>query len=347
VRRPNWKKIGTGFLSITLFILAIQLLKEGAGVIAPYIRGWLHVDNAANSLGFGWLSAYLILSGSPVAAVALAFFDAGTIGQFEALTMISGSRLGASFIVLFIGFVYVLRGHERLAGLSMGLLSFVITAFLHLPGLGLSYLLLTRGVAQHIGLEGAYTVTSLVDSVYGPIVRLVVHNAPGWLTFAIGVAIILVSFNLLDRSLPELKLESTRFGQVSRMIYRPIVMFLMGMVVTALSMSVSISLSILVPLSARGYIRSENAIAYIMGANVSTFIDTLMVALLLNNPAATAVVLVQIMSITIISLFVLALLYEPFEKMVLYLTSRIVGRTRNLVLFTAVILVAPLVLMLV
>jgi sodium-dependent phosphate cotransporter len=345
VKRPNWKKIITGFLSIALFALAIQLLKEGAGVIAPYIRGLLHVDNAANSLGFGWLSAYLILSGSPVAAVALAFLDAGTIGQFEALTMISGSRLGASFIVLFIGFIYVLRGHERLTGLSMGLLSFVITAFLHLPGLGLSYLLLTRGVTEHIRLQGGATFTSLVDALYGPLIRLIVHNVPGWLTFVLGVAIVLVSFNLLDRSLPELKLESTRFAQVSRMIYRPIVMFLMGMVVTALSMSVSISLSILVPLSARGYIRSENAIAYIMGANVSTFIDTLLVALLLNNPAATAIVIVQIISIATVSLLVLAMLYEPFEKAVLFLTSRIVRRTRNLVLFTAVILVAPLVLM--
>lgn len=347
MRRPNWKKIVTGFLSIVLFALAIQLLKEGAGVIAPYIRGWLHVDSAANSLGFGWLSAYLILSGSPVAAVALAFFDAGTIGQFEALTMISGSRLGASFIVLFIGFIYVLRGHERLTGLSMGLLSFVITAFLHLPGLGLSYFLLTSGVTQRIGLEGGASFTSLVDSLYGPVIRLVVHNVPGWVTFALGVAIILASFNLLDRSLPALKLESTRFGQVSRMIYRPIVMFLMGMVVTALSMSVSISLSILVPLSARGYIRSENAIAYIMGANVSTFIDTLLVALLLNNPAATAIVLVQIISIATVSLFVLAVLYDQYEKAALFLTSRIVRHTRNLVLFTALILVAPVVLMLV
>jgi sodium-dependent phosphate cotransporter len=345
VRKPNWKKIGLGFVSIVLFILAIQLMKEGAGVVAPYIEGWLDVDNAANSLGFGWLSAYIILSGSPVAAVALAFFDGGIIGQFEAVTMISGSRLGASFIVLFIGFIYVLRGHERLTGLSMGLLSFVITGFLHFPGLGISYLLLSHHITDPIQFRGGAALTSVVDLVYGPLIGRIMQVAPGWLVFVIGVGIVLASFHLLDRALPDLNLETTQFGAVSRLIYRPIVMFLVGLVVTAVSMSVSISLSILVPLSARGYVRSENAIAYIMGANVSTFIDTLLVALLLNNPLATGIVLVQIASIAIVSLLVLALLYAPYERLVLHLTSAIVGSTRNLILFVTVILVTPLILM--
>jgi sodium-dependent phosphate cotransporter len=345
VRRPNWKKICLGVVSIALFVLAIQLMKEGAAAVAPYVRDWLHVDNAANSLGFGWLSAYIVMSGSPVAAVALAFLDAGTIGQFEALTMISGSRLGASFIVLFIGFIYVLRGHERLTGLSMGLLSFVITAFLHAPGLGLSYVLLTNDVTSHISLGGGGTMVSILDLLYGPVVHLITQHASGWPTFVIGAVLVLLSFNFIDRSLPELHLESSRLGAISRVVYRPIVMFLMGLVITALSMSVSISLSILVPLSARGYIRTENAIAYVMGANVSTFVDTLFVALLLNNPAATEVVLVQMISIAIVSLLVLALLYSPYERLVLHLTSRTGQSTRNLAIFAAVILITPVILL--
>lgn len=345
--RPNWKKIGLGVLGIASFVLAIQLMKEGAGAVAPYIRDWLRVNSAANSLGFGWLSAYVVMSGSPVAAVALTFFDAGTMGQFETLTMITGSRLGASFIVLFIGFIYVLRGHERLTGLSMGLLSFILTAFLHAPGLGLSYVLLANNLTDPISLGGGQALTSALDMLYGPLVQFVVQYAPGWLTFLIGAGLVLLSFNLIDRALPQLHLETSQFGAISRVVYRPIVMFLMGVVITALSMSVSISLSILVPLSARGYIRTENAIAYIMGANVSTFVDTLFVALLLSNPQATEVVLVQMISITAVSLFVLAFLYGPTERLMLYIISRTGRRTRNLAIFVAAILIAPLILLLV
>jgi hypothetical protein len=343
--RPNWRKIVVGLLSIALFVLSIQLMREGANVVAPYVESWLDVDNAANSLGFGWLSAYIVLSGSPVAAVGLALLDAGIIGQFQALTMISGSRLGASFIVLFVGFIYVLRGHERLTGLSMGLLSFIITAALHVPGLALSYLLLSSNVIGSLRLQGGTALTSVIDLVYGPVIRLVLLYTPDWLTFLIGVALVFISFSLLDRALPELKLERTQLGGIARVIYRPIVMFLVGLLITAVTMSVSISLGILVPLSARGYIRTENAIPYVMGANVSTFIDTLLVALLLNNPLATAVVLVQMASITIVSLLVLGLVYRPHERVVLRLTTLIGESNRNLLIFAAAILVAPLFLM--
>ncbi len=346
MRKPNWKKIGLGTLSLFLFILAIQLMKDGASVLAPLIQGRFEVDNAVDSLGFGWLFSYVILSGSPVAAAALAFFDAGVIGQFESFTMITGSRLGASFIVLFIGLLYVLRGHERLTSLSMGLLSFIITASLHLPTLIIGYLMFTYHLADPLHLHSGASLTSVIDMIYGPIVSLVIDNSPGWLAFLIGMGIILLSFNLFDKALPELKLERTEFGRIPQVIYRPIIMFLMGLIVTLVSMSVSVSLTILVPLSARGYIRSENAIPYIMGAGVSTFVDTLLVAVLLNNPLASTVVLVKIISITIVGLVILILLYRPYERAILHLTSRIVMSNRNIIIFAVVILITPILLML-
>ncbi len=345
--KPNWKKIGLGLVSVLIFILAIQLMKDGAGTIAPFIRGWFDVDNAANSLGFGWLAACVILSGSPVAAVALTFLDAGVLGEFETFTMLTGSRVGASFIVLFIGFLYMLRGHERPTSLSMGLLSFIITASLHVPGLAIGYLALTYLPEGSISLHGGARMASVIDMIYGPIVRTVLENSPGWLAFVLGVAAILASFNLFDRALPELRLERTQFGAIPRLIYRPIVMFFMGLIVTMVSMSVSISLTILVPLSARGYIRSENAIAYIMGANVSTFVDTLLVALLLRNPLASAVVLVQMVSAAIVSLVILMLAYRVHERVILHLTSLIVETNRNLIVFVVMILTMPILLMLV
>ena len=114
VGRIAWRKVGIFVVSLFLFILAITLMKEGARGLAPLVRDSFAVDNPANSLGFGWLFAYVIMSGSPVAAAALTFYDAGIFNQLSAFTMITGSRLGASFIVLFIGFIYVLRGRNRL-----------------------------------------------------------------------------------------------------------------------------------------------------------------------------------------------------------------------------------------
>ena len=59
-----------------------------------------------------------------------------------------------------------------------------------------------------------------------------------------------------------------------RVAYRPWFMFAVGLGVTVLTLSVSVSLSLLVPLAARGYIRRENVVPYILGANITTFVDT-------------------------------------------------------------------------
>ncbi len=115
-------KIALFFLSLFLFILGVALMKESAAALTPVLSA-LSVRNPADSLGFGWLFAYLILSGSPVAASSLTFFHTGIIDQESAFRMLIGSRMGAGFIVLLIGFIYVLRGRDRSTSLSMGLLS--------------------------------------------------------------------------------------------------------------------------------------------------------------------------------------------------------------------------------
>jgi hypothetical protein len=59
-------------------------MKEGAQALVPFVRTNLAIDNPANSMGFGWLFAYLVMSGSPVAASALVFLEAEAIDRFPA-----------------------------------------------------------------------------------------------------------------------------------------------------------------------------------------------------------------------------------------------------------------------
>jgi hypothetical protein len=111
-------------------------------------------------------------------------------------------------------------------------------------------------------------------------------------------------------------------------------------------MSVSVSLSLLVPLSQRGFVRRENVIPYIMGANITTFIDTLLAAVLLNNPPAFSVVFAQMASIAIVSAVVLTFVFSPYERAMLRLSGGISANNRNLALFMFVILFVPVLLML-
>ncbi len=344
-QRIAWKKVGIFIASLFLFILAITLMKEGARDLGPLVKDRFAVSNPVNSLGFGWIFAYMVMSGSPVAAAALAFFDAGVIDQMSTFTMITGSRLGASFIVLFIGFVYVLRGRNRANSLGMGLLSLTVTGTTYTAGLFVGIAILQSGLFDQIHLRSGTVLTSITDAIFDPIAAFFLSFLPRWSLFLVGLAIIMVSFNLFDKCLPEMTLKESQVGRMSRLVYRPWVMFLLGASITMISMSVSLSLSILVPLSQRGFVRRENVIPYIMGANITTFVDTLLAAVLLNNPPAFTVVLVEMASITVVSIVILALLYRRYERAMLALVNGIMSSNRNLALFMFTILVIPIVLL--
>jgi sodium-dependent phosphate cotransporter len=352
LRRAWWVrvragKIGLFLTSLYLFMLAITLMKEGARSLAPLAHNLLDLSSAANALGFGWLFAYMIMSGSPIAAAALAFFDAGLVEKLGAFAMITGSRLGASFLVLLIGFLYVLRGRDRATSLSMGLLSLTVTATTYLPSLVLGAIILRVRILDGIQMESGRLLYSIVEWVVEPVSGVALVLLPNWGVFLVGLGVIWLSFSLFDKCLPQMTLKESQVGWMSRLVYRPWVMFVLGALVTMISMSVSLSLSILVPLSTRGFVRRENVVPYIMGANITTFIDTLFAAVLLDSPGSFTIVLVQMLSITVVSAIILATVYRRYQRGMLGFVGWVTACNRNLATFIGVIFMVPIALLLV
>ena len=332
-------------ISLWLFILAITLMKEGAHEFGPFIRNTFSIETPINSLGFGWLLAYATMSGSPVATVSLTFFDAGVINDIGAFNMITGSRLGASLIVLLIGFVYMIRGKGRAESLGIGVLSLFVTGTTYLAALGIGYWFLQQGILDGVQIQGGVLLSSFIEGFFYPIINFTTSFIPGWLTFFCGLLVLLLSFKLFDSFLPTESLRQSQLGRVSRLVYRPVVMFLLGALVTLVSMSVSVSISILVPLSNRGFVRRENVIPYIMGANITTFIDTLLAAVLLQNPRAFTVVIVEMTSVAIVSAIILLFFFGRYERAMLGLVNRLVRSNVSLAVFILAIFIAPLVLL--
>jgi Na+/phosphate symporter len=347
MRHINPLKVAYALAGLFVFILALQLMKAGARQLAPVLENLALLQTPLQALGLGWLGAYLVLSGSPVAAAALGLFNGGAITELQTFMMINGSRMGSSFIVLFVGFLYMVRGNESKRSLSIGLLSMLTTWTTYVPAMLLGTYLLSSGALAALHFSASAELASFIDSVFDPIVGWITSWAPGLLVFVVGVLVILLAFNLIDRALPELRLTGSEFGEAPSLLFRPIAMFLIGSAITAVSMSVSVSVSLLVPLSTRGYIRRENAIPYIMGANITTFIDTLVASLFMNNPASFTVVLVEMLSVSIVSLLIMGFIYRPYERQVLNLANRITATRRGFSLFMILLWGLPLVLLIV
>lgn len=340
------KRIGAGLIAILLFIFALEMMKSGAGGLVPLLRGHLDIEHAADCLGLGWLMAYLVLSGSPAAAIAMALLSADALTQIQAFAMVSGSRLGASSIVLLLGFIYTVRGHEPWTVLSTGVLSLLLTASVQLPGLPVGVFMLKQGWLDAIHWPWLTRFSTGINVVIDPIIGPITQFLPQWALFVLGGAVITLSFQLFDKALPEFRFERAGLNQPSRLIYRPEIMFLMGLLVTLLTLSVSVSIGILVPLSARGYIRRENIIPYVLGANISTMIDTLAAAVILGAPQAVIVVLAQMMSAIIVSLPIVLLLYEPYTRLMSHALEWTLNRRRNFAIFLGIFILVPIALIL-
>ena len=342
----SWRNVALTIAALILFVVSLGIMREGAGSLAPIVRGHLAVTNVLDSLGFGWLTAYLILSGSPAATAALALLSAHALSPAQAFSMITGSRLGASFVILVIGFIYTLRGHERRQALTTGILCFILTGSVQLLTLPVGILILKWGWFAGFRWSLLERLPATIDSSLAPLMDQVIVALPGWLLFAIGIGLTALSFQLFDKAVPKLNLASTELGQVHHLVYQPGIMFLMGLVITVLTMSVSISIGILVPLSARGYIRRENLIPYILGANISTLVDTLMASVLLGDPRAVTVVLIHMISAIFVSLPIILLIYRPFQRAASDALVWINRTRKNFVLFVSAIFVIPIMLML-
>lgn len=349
--RTRLTKLGMAVLGIAVFILALQLLKEGAQGLVPVMKmlsieaGARPVD-MAHALGFGWLMAYMVLSGSPVAAVSLTLLSGGIISDVQTFAMITGSRLGASFIVLFVGFIYHLRGQPRIASVSIGVLALLVTATIYLPAMALGYGLLTQGSFNALRFGAPVALNSMIEVIYDPIVHWTVAALPRWVVFLVGLGVLLVAFNIFDRALPEIDPERSGFERIADMVYRPFVMFMLGLAITTLTLSVSVSLTMLVPLSAKGYVRRENLIPYIMGANISTFVDTLFASLLVNHERAFTIVLTEMLSVGSISLVILLLFYAAYQRQMETALEAILRNNRTLAIFLGSLLLIPLALLL-
>jgi solute carrier family 34 (sodium-dependent phosphate cotransporter) len=342
--RSATRRVALVLLGLYLFVVALELLKKGAGGLGPLLRA-LDVSGVPGGIGFGWIMASLVLSGSPVAAIALTLLASRTLTVDETFAMIGGSRLGASFVVLVVGVLDDVRGgRTEHRSAYIGVVALVVTAAIYAPALGLGYVALQAGVFQGLRIEGR-DLASVLDALHGPITRAASAWLPRLALFGLGGLGLLGAFRMFDAVLPDLQKRNHSFGEPGQFLYRPMFMFVVGLAVTTVTLSVSVSLSLLVPLAGKGYIRRENVFPYIMGANITTFVDTLLAGALVGHPDAVRVVAVMMVSVTALSLPVLLLFPYAFERWVDRIARRATASTRALLAFVGLLFLIPLALL--
>jgi sodium-dependent phosphate cotransporter len=343
------RRAGYAVAALWVFLISLQLLKDGARGLAPVMGG--AVESLPNAVGLGWLGALLVLSGSPVAASSMALLESGFLSVDEAYGAVVGSRLGAAFVVLVIGTLYALRGRSagRRAPISIGVLALLMTLVAYVPGAAIGLALLQSGLVSGVVLVPPPLFFDITDALtaapVGAVESVISPNDLGGaaLLFVVGLVTLLVSFRLVDGALPS-------FGQGgaderARWYVGPWSMFAIGLLVALATLSVSVALSLLVPAVAKGYLRREQILPYIGGANITTLADTLVVAILTGNQDAPRIVLAVAVGVTLSTVAVLAIVYRPMRRLVFGLSGWVLVSRSRLAGFVAVLFACPIALM--
>lgn len=339
--RAAW--VGRFLLALFLFVGALQVMKTGAASLDILKSGGLLVKNAGSTLGLGWLGALLVLSGSPIAASSLTLVAAGSISEVQGFTMLTGSRLGAAFVVLLVAVIYALRATgqgEKVKPVSTAVLALATTALIYIPGSVIAYFLLKWETFRGLELSFPAQFTDLIDFVYGGLIDRI-EDLPAFVLFAGGLGILLLSFKLIDTVLPEMSEEAIEHSRLG-WLQKKWPMFGLGLLVALVTLSVSVALTVLVPLNAKGYVKREAMLPYIMGANITTLGDTLLAAFLLGSAAAVRIVLAGIIGTTIVSVILLAFFYEPVRKGIWKFQKAMVRSKPRLAAFTAGLFIVPI-----
>ena len=331
-------------LALFLFVGALQLMKTGAASLDILKSGGFLVKNAGATLGLGWVGALFVLSGSPVAATALTLVAADSVTEIQGFTMLTGSRLGAAFVVLVVAVTYAFRAKEgeRFKPVSTAVMALLTTALIYIPAAFIGYAILKFEPFHSLNLTFPNEFKDLLDVVYGGILDRA-ETWPAILVFLGGLGVLLVSFKLIDAVMPELNEETLGERRVA-WLTRKWPMFALGSLVALITMSVSVALTVLVPIVVKNYVKREDIIPYIMGANITTLGDTMLAAFALGSGAAVRIVLAEVIATSILSVLLLAFFYEPIRNGIWQLQFRVWKSKTRLAAFTAGLFLVPLAL---
>lgn len=309
---------------IYLFLIGVSALEQGIKLMGEDIQERLFesVSNPLAGLSVGVLGTVLVQSSSASTSVIVGLVASGAISVDAAVPMIMGANLGTTVTNTLVALGHVRHSNEFRRAFSaatvhdfFNLLAVAILLPLELTT-GLISSIATWISERLVGSSGSDWQSPVKAWVKGPVGWLqdtweaigVNGNALGIVMVATGLGIVLVSLAFITKNMRRLIADRVE-RSVNRVLGRGSgsVAMLLGVVVTMLVQSSSITTSILIPLAAAGVVTLRNIYPVTLGANVGTTVTALLAALAASSPDALTVALTH----TTFNMLGIIILYVP------------------------------------
>lgn len=340
-----WKAGLRAVGAVLLFLLALRLIGSATEAAAPTVRALLErfARDGLSALGMGWLLTYVLTNGSVVAALGVALGASGLLDPGRTLLVVAGSRLGAAgFVILVGGLTYLRRGGSVRSALGLGTLTFVLSHAVYLPASAAGWVALPWAGPPLAAAARPLDLGFVQPGFLHALAATLLDSLGSGIVIVAGVGTLFLSVLLFDRALSAVDLAALRERSALR---RPWIAFAVGAGVTVLTASVAFSIGALVPAYHHGALRRRELVPYILGANVATLSDTVVVALILGDAEITGALFTLMAAVLLVSLAGMLLVERWMGALDAVLTG-VTMRRVPFVAFLLSLLLVPLLLVL-
>lgn len=295
-----------------LFFVSIELMSSTFKLFGKDFAKQL-IETTSNplvGLFIGILATSVIQSSSTTTSIVVGLVAGGSITVPNAIPIIMGANVGTSVTNTLVSMGHITRREEfrrAVAGATVHDFFNLMSVAVLLP------LELATGYLQHVATwgervfagVGGYTAVSPLKVIVKPAVHAVhslMLGGIGLSKVVAGIVMLVLAMGLLFVSLKLFVtiMRQVIVGRVEHVIHNvlfesPLRAFGLGLVLTALVQSSSITTSLIVPMIGAGILSVSQFFPYTLGANIGTTVTAIMASMSMANPAAVTVAFVHLL----------------------------------------------------
>jgi len=349
-KRISWEQIFKWFRRLVMIFLSLTILLVWLDLIKTSIVNWINLDflqwffnSPIKSFFISYLMTEITMSWSPIAGAFISLWDILSINQWNLTGIIMGTRWWVNSFLLISGILMLFKGKSLKRALWITIIQFLVTLSTTIIAgfLVFSILKITILTERATSLSWWFAVNSFFDLIVKfcsePIMKTITNPI---ITGILGLFGLILGLFLFDRSFSFLAHWKDR-----KFIHKIVCVrtsFLAGFIITSLTMSMSISVAILLPLYIRKVINRKMLIAYVLWANISTLFDTLFLWIISESILWIKVILGFMIAVTI-AVSILMISFRPFQHLISHLTDKILKNKYTFIIFTAIVMFLPII----
>jgi sodium-dependent phosphate cotransporter len=281
-----------------LFISSLELMSTSLKMFGKeFARSLIYTTtNPVAGLFIGILATSIIQSSSSTTSIVVGMVASGALEISSAIPIIMGANIGTSVTNTLVSLPHINRSNEFNRAFSAAIVDdvFNIFAVLVLFPIQIATNFLTISatfMGEAVQYIGAISLLNPVKMLTYPLVDFLKEHLGSYpfIIFILSLLLLLFSLKMMFDALRGLVVKKAELWFDRFLFKTAFHAFLIGLLLTAMVQSSSMTTSLIVPMAGAGILTLKQVFPYALGSNVGTTVTAIIAALVTGNLAAITV----------------------------------------------------------